>query len=129
MPQALNTPQQASESDLDRTLKLIPMEVVTLYASISIVEVPWRYFPFVLYLVGLGLVPLVLWLDGRASGAHARPSQYVVRTLAFTAWALVVRWPLGPWLDEDGTRWLPAMLLPVIPFVGALLLRPKAPTQ
>lgn len=125
MPQALNTPQQASESDLDRTLKLIPMEVVTLYASISIVEVPWRYFPFVLYLVGLGLVPLVLWLDGRASASQARWPQYLVRTLAFTAWALVVRWPLEPWgLDEDGTRWLPAMLLPVIPFIGALLLRP-----
>lgn len=116
---------QLKETDLDRVLKLIPTEVVALYAAVLPVtaDVPTRFFPLIMYVIGLAAVPLILLLDGRATGERARWPQYVVRTLAFAAWGLAVQWPFTPWLSPGQGRWIIALAVPLVPFLGALLLR------
>lgn len=116
---------QLKETDLDRILKLIPTEVIALYAALLPVvpDVPSRFFPLIMYLAGLALVPIILILDGRATGERARWPQYVVRTLAFAVWAMAVAWPFSPWLSPGQGRWLIALAVPLVPFLGGLLLR------
>jgi hypothetical protein len=115
------------ETALDRILKLIPTEIVALYAALiaMMAEVPWAFFPLAMFVVGVALVPVVLWLDGRATGEHAKASQYVVRTLAFATWAMAVAWPFGPWIDPGAGRWLISLGVLLVPFIGELLLREK----
>ena len=117
------------ETDLDRILKLIPTELLAFYAAaVPIIgEVAWSYFSFVLFVVGTSLCPLVLYLDGRSTGQPAVWQQYVIRTLAFVAWAIAIAWPFGPWASEHELRWVRSLGVVVVPFAGALLLRPKAP--
>jgi hypothetical protein len=116
---------QIKETDLDRILKLIPTEVIALYAALLPVmpDVPSRFFPLIMYLAGLALVPIILTLDGRATGEQARWPQYVVRSLAFAAWGMAVAWPFSPWLSPGLGRWIIALAVPLVPFLGALLLR------
>ncbi len=120
---------EVKETELDRLLKLIPTEIVTLYAAILPIapEVPWRYFPLMTFVVGLLLVPSVLALDGWATKEHAGWPQYVIRTLAFAVWALAVMWPFAPWLDPGRSRWIIALAVPLVPFLGSRLLRVKSP--
>jgi hypothetical protein len=120
---------QFQETDLDRVLKLIPTEVVALYVAVLpvVADVPSRFFPLILYIIGLALVPLILLLDGRATGERARWPQYVVRTLAFAAWGMAVQWPFTPWLSPGQGRWIIALAVPLVPFLGALLLREPHP--
>lgn len=114
-----------TETDLDRILKLIPTEVVALYAALAPVapDVPTRFFPLIMYALGLAAVPLILWLDGRATGERARWPQYLVRTLAFAVWGMAVLWPFSPWLPVGQARWIIAVAVPLVPFLGAFLLR------
>jgi hypothetical protein len=117
------------ETDLDRVLKLVPTEVLAFYtAAVPIsAQVPWQYFPLALFLTGLGLVPLVLYLDGRTMNAAAHWPQYLIRTLAFVAWAMAISWPFAPWLPKDGFGWVRSLAVLIIPLVGALVLRDKPP--
>jgi len=118
------------ETDLDRILKLIPTEVLAFYiAAVPVTaQVPWKYFPLVLFLAGVVLVPLVLFLDGRSMNAPARWPQYVVRTLAFIAWAITVSWPFAPWIAKDNITWVSSLAVLIVPLAGALVLRDKRPT-
>jgi hypothetical protein len=123
---ALTTnPPPIRETDLDRILKLIPTEIIAFYtAAVPITpQVPWRLFPFALFLFGLLLVPLVLYLDGRNTHQHARWPQYVIRTLAFVAWANAISWPFSPWMDGVSLDWLRSLSVLIVPLLGALLLR------
>jgi hypothetical protein len=117
------------ETDLDRILKLVPTEVLAFYtAAVPITpHVPWTYFPLTLFLTGVALVPLVLFLDGRTMNAPARWPQYVVRTLAFIAWALAISWPFAPWLPKDSIGWVSSLAVLIIPLIGGLVLRDKPP--
>lgn len=124
-------PPPIRETDLDRILKLIPTEILAFYtAAVPVVpQVPWRLFPFVLFLVGLLLVPLVLFLDGRNTSQPARWPQYVMRMLAFAAWAVAVSWPFSPWSSSDNLSWLRSLAVLIVPLVGGLVLRGDAPTS
>lgn len=115
------------ETDLDRLLKLIPTELFAFYAAAVPIaaEVPWPYLAFVLFVTGMSLVPLILYLDGRSTGQTARWPQYTVRTLGFVAWAMAVNWPFSPWLSGRSVTWLRSFAVLIVPFVGAVLLREK----
>jgi hypothetical protein len=117
------------ETDLDRILKLIPTELLAFYtAAVPVTAaVSWRYFPFVLFLVGAALVPLILYLDGRSTHQAARWPQYVVRTLAFVAWANAISWPFAPWASEHDVSWVRSLAILLVPLVGALVLRDRSP--
>lgn len=116
-----------SETDLDRILKLIPTEVLALYTGALPIapEVPTRHFTFIMFVTGLVMVPFVLVLDGRATGQHARWPQYVVRMLAFALWAMACSWPFAAWAEPDNARWVVALGVLLVPFIGALVMREK----
>lgn len=122
---AVVEPPPIRETDLDRILKLIPTEIIALYtAAVPIApQVPWRLFPFALFVVCLLLVPVVLFLDGRNTSQPARWPQYVVRTLAFFAWANAISWPFSPWIVGDDLNWVRSLAVVIVPLIGALLLR------
>ena len=119
----------APETDLDRVLKFVPTEIVALYLALmpSVSGIPTEGLPL-LFAAGLGLVPLVLFLDGRATGVRAPWQQYVVRTLAFVVWAMAIEWPFERWWPENGVPGLIAAGVVVAPFVGNLLLRERKPS-
>jgi len=117
------------ETDLDRILKLIPTELLAFYtAAVPVTaEVRWRYFPFILFLAGAALVPLILYLDGRSTRQAARWPQYVVRMLTFVAWANATSWPFAPWASEHDLHWVRSLGVLIVPLVGAFVLRDKPP--
>lgn len=119
------------ETDLDRILKLIPTELVAFYAAaVPIVsDAGWRYLAFVVFVAGVALAPVVLYLDGRNTGLAARWPQYVVRTLSFVAWAIAVSWPFAPWLPGQDLRWVRSLAVILVPFAGALILRERSPAR
>ncbi len=123
-PSASTTPPDR-ETDLDRILKLIPTEILAFYtAAVPISsQVPWKFFPFALFVVGLVLVPVVLLLDSRNTNQQAPWGQYVVRTLAFAAWAMAISWPFSAWSNGDDFNWLRSLAVIVVPLIGALVLR------
>lgn len=125
----LSTLPPIQETDLDRILKLVPTELLAFYTAAAPIkdEVPWRYFPFALFLAGTALVPLILYLDGRNTHQTARWPQYVVRILAFIAWASATSWPFAPWASEHEFSWLRSLTVLLVPLVGALVLRDKPP--
>jgi len=118
------------ETDLDRILKLIPSELLAFYAAAVPItaEVSWRYFPFVLFIAGIALTPLILYLDGRSTHQGASWPQYIVRVLCFVAWANAVSWPFAPWTPERDLNWVRSLGVLVVPLVGAFVLRDKPPT-
>lgn len=118
-------PPPIKETDLDRILKLIPTEILAFYtAAVPITpQVPWRYFSFALFLAGLVLVPVVLFLDGQSTGVKATWPQYIVRMLAFVAWAIAISWPFSAWSTGEDLNWLRTLAVLVVPLSGSLLLR------
>jgi hypothetical protein len=118
-----------AETDLDRILKLVPTELLAFYAAASPVvgEVGWRYFALALFAIELALAPVILYLDGRSTGLRARWPQYLVRTLAFAAWAIAIQWPFAPWLSGDLMAWPRSAGVLLVPLVGALSLRERTP--
>jgi hypothetical protein len=124
-PVATTEPPPIHETDLDRILKLIPTEILAFYtAAVPIApQVPWRFFPFVLFLAGLLLVPIVLFLDGRNTNQPARWPQYLIRVLAFVAWANAISWPFSPWANGSDLDWLRSFSVLIIPLLGALFVR------
>ena len=117
------------ETDLDRILKLIPTETLALYTAAVLVTAgaASRWVPFVLFVAGTACVPLLLYLDGRSTHQAARWPQYVVRTLAFVAWANAASWPLSPWVSEQGLDWVRSLAVVLVPLVGGWLLRDRPP--
>jgi len=105
------------ESYLERVLKLVPAEVVTFYTlALSILASPgWKGWPLVLFTVGTILVPVLLYWDAARAGEAVPVAQYVVRTLAFAAWAFMVGEPSAGWFRLD-PRIAPllALLLPIL---------------
>jgi hypothetical protein len=118
------------ETDLDRILKLIPTELLAFYtAAIPVIsEVAWRFFPFVLFIAGIALIPVTLYLDGLSTHQCARWPQYLVRILCFAAWANAISWPFAPWASAHDVTWVRALCVLIIPLVGAFALRDKLPT-
>jgi hypothetical protein len=125
------TPPPIKETDLDRILKLIPTEILAFYtAAVPISpQVPWRYFPFALFLICLALVPVVLYFDGVSTTVRAQLPQYIVRTLAFAAWAIAISWPFSAWSNGNSLDWLRTLAVFLVPLVGSLLIHSSAPTS
>jgi hypothetical protein len=120
-------PPPIRETDLDRLLKLIPTEVIALYVAAAqlVLQVPWRYYAFTLFVAGVVLVPIILFLDGRNTHQPAAVSQYVLRILAFIAWASAISWPFAPWLQQRDFEWARALIVVLVPGIGAILLRER----
>jgi hypothetical protein len=119
-----------NETDLDRVLKLIPTEILAFYtAAVPLsAEVRWRGFPFVLFVVGLALVPFVLYVDGRNTNQDAKWPQYAIRCLAFVAWANAISTPFSLWSGNYNLSWLRSLAVLVVPLVGGLVLREQPPS-
>jgi hypothetical protein len=119
---APDQPPPIDETDLDRIVRLIPIEVLTVYAAVVAVAAPPAPFALAWFVIALALVAVVLWLDGRATGARAGRGQYLVRTATFVAWAAV--------LDRTSVtievRRLAAIAVVVIPLAGGIVIRPRA---
>lgn len=120
-----------AETDLDRILKLVPTELIAFYAAASPVigEVGWRYFALALFAIELALAPAILYLDGLSTGLRARWPQYVMRTLAFAAWAIAIHWPFSPWLSGDVMAWPRSAGVLLVPLVGVLWSRQRTPPR
>jgi hypothetical protein len=125
-------PPPIRETDLDRVLKLIPTEILSFYTaavpiSAQVTSQTPQWLPFALFLVGLVLVPVVLYVDGQNTNQPPPWPQYVIRTLAFVAWASAISWPFSPWTDGAGLRWLCSLAVLVVPLLGALVVRSGQP--
>lgn len=117
------------ETDLDRILKLIPTELLALYiAAVPVItEIPWRYAAFALLVAGTACTPVLLYVDGRSTRQAARWPQYIVRTLAFVAWANAILWPFSPWISERELAWMRSLAVLLVPLVGGFVLRDRPP--
>lgn len=115
----------ASVTD-DTTFKVFAVIVLFhVAAAPAISDVAWPYLDVALFLVGIALVPLILFLDGRSTGQRARWPQYAIRTLTFAACAMAIAWPFDAWLAQDELRWPRSLAVLAIPLVGAVALRER----
>ncbi|HEY4240526.1 MAG TPA: hypothetical protein VGM88_11960 [Kofleriaceae bacterium] len=121
-PRPAGAPPLIRETDLDRLLKLIPTEILAIYtaAAPSVQRAGWTRLHVGLLVAGVLLAPLVLFLDGRATGEPAPWPQYVVRTVAFVGWGLAIAWPFGADDFEAWRGWPLAVLILFVPLVGAV---------
>jgi hypothetical protein len=119
VPLALGTPSDGPtpvrETDLDRVLKLVPTEVLAIYAAATTAGLRCA----LLAIASLILVALILYGDGRATGTRARWPQYVLRMATFAGWVLTLE-------DVFELQWLGALAILVVPVAGALITRPRA---
>lgn len=115
------------ETDLDRILKLIPTEVLAPYTAAAPLAESFRSscFPVALFLTGVALVPVVLFLDSWTMNCPARWPQYVARTLAFIVWAVAISWPFTPWLEKDEYNWAVSLAVLLVPLLGGYVLRAR----
>jgi hypothetical protein len=106
---------------LDIVIKLIPSEVITLYTTALAFEGvrESRTAQLTLLAVGLALTPSILFLVGRRTHQPVALAQYVVRTLAFAAWAFAIGNPLAP--DKPIQAWIPGLAVLLLPLLGSLL--------
>jgi len=110
------------ETQLERLVKLTPADVVALYIpAIGLGSLTsWPRYPLAIAIGATLLVPLLLYVDARVAGDRVPPLQYVLRTLAFIAWAFVISQPLAPYEVEPV---IPALFALVLPVLGERLLR------
>lgn len=115
-------PPVISESQLERLVKLVPADVIALYIpAIGFGSLTaWRYYGLAVTLAATALVPLLLYLDARKDNERVHPVQYIVRTLAFVAWAFVISQPLAPYQLNPVA---PALIALALPVLGERLLR------
>ena len=117
----------ASETELDRVLKLVPTETLAFYAAASpLLGVGWLYLALALFATGLVLAPLILFLDARSTGVAAPWQQYVARAAVFATWAMAIAWPFVPWMPTDTLRWLRSASVLLVPLAAASWLRDRA---
>lgn len=111
-----------NESRLERLVKLVPADVVSVYIpAIALGSLTtWRWYSLTITIAGTLLVPLLLLLDARSAKEPVPLVQYVVRTLAFVAWAFVISTPLG---TIGLSPVVPALIGLVLPLIGERLVR------
>jgi hypothetical protein len=114
-------PPALGESQLERLIKLVPADVVALYIpAIGLGTLTtWPYYALAVTIGATVLVPTLLYLDARSSGDRVQAVQYIVRTLAFVAWAFVISQPLAPYHLNPV---VPALIALVLPVLGERLL-------
>lgn len=117
-PDADKPPPPIDETRLERLAKLIPGDVVSVYvAAIGLGKLTtWPSYTLAVAIGCTVLVPLLLYLDARPAG-KVPATQYVVRTLAFVAWAFVISKPLN--VDPIA----PALIALLLPVIGERLIR------
>ena len=103
---------------LERVGKLVPIEVNTLAAVVLAVlgSRAWHGWSAVIAVSGAALAPVILYWDAARSAAAVSLAQYVLRTLAFLAWALVLDARLAAFLRLDSR--LAAAIALLLPMVG-----------
>jgi len=120
-------PPPINESLIERLVKLVPADVVAIYVpALGLGKLTtWSRYPLVVAIAATLLVPLLLWLDARGGDERVPTLQYVVRTLAFVAWALLISDPLGP---DVISPVVPALVALVLPVIGERVLRTQSTT-
>jgi len=108
-------PAPINESLIERLVKLVPADVIAVYVpALGLGKLTtWPQYPLAIAIAATLLVPLLLWLDARGAKEDVPTLQYVVRTLAFIAWALLISDPLGPGVIGPVVPALVALLLPI----------------
>jgi len=116
-------PAPINESLIERLVKLVPADVIAIYVpALGLGRLTtWPHYPLAIAIAATLLVPLLLFLDARATKEGVSPLQYIIRTLAFIAWALLISDPLGKDVVSPVITALVALALPTI---GERLLRP-----
>lgn len=114
-------PPVPDETRLERLVKLVPADVAGLYIpAIGLGSLTaWPWYALAIAIGGTLLVPILLYLDARPD-EDVPVIQYVVRTLAFVAWAFLVSQPLAPWVINP---LVPALIALVLPVIGERLIR------
>jgi hypothetical protein len=117
-------PHPIPESTLERLIKLIPADVVAIYIPALGLDrlAGWSGYRLTISIAGLVLVPLLLYFDAQAANERVPPLQYVVKTLAFVAWALLIGKPFG---EDVLNPVIPALVALVLPVLGERLLRAR----
>jgi hypothetical protein len=112
------------ESTIERLVKLIPADVVAIYIPALGLDrfAGWSGYRLTISIAGLVLVPLLPYLDARAANERVPPLQYVVKVLAFVAWALLIGEPFG---KDVLNPVIPALVALVLPVLGERLLRAR----
>ncbi len=113
----------AAETRLDRVLKLIPTEVITVYpAALALAAVfAWPYYEATMAVLGLIAVVLVLGRDGAKVRMKPTRHQHVVRCLAFAAWTMVLGNPLAVFsISAEQAHLFGAVGAAFIPVLGYL---------
>ncbi|MBX3155736.1 MAG: hypothetical protein KF773_07040 [Deltaproteobacteria bacterium] len=100
----------------------MPTEVLAFYAAAVTLgpQVAWVYFRLPLFALSVCLVPLVLFLDGRATGIRAPAPQFVLRTLTFMTFATTIGCPDGPG-ELVAVQWISGLAVIIVPLAGAWL--------
>jgi len=113
-----------NESLIERLVKLVPADVVAIYVPAFGLQkfAQWPHYALVIAIAATLLVPLLLYLDARSAHERVPPLQYVVRTVAFVAWAFLIGDPLGAGAVHP---LLPALVALVLPIIGERLLRAR----
>ncbi|HUQ02543.1 MAG TPA: hypothetical protein VM261_08620 [Kofleriaceae bacterium] len=111
---------RAGDSTLDRAVRLVPIEVISVYTAVVALA---GAAILALLIAGALATPLVLALHARARHLRASLAQHLVRVLSFIAWAFAVSNPLEPAPPID--RWIPAISIIVMPVLGTMLFPPS----
>lgn len=114
-------PPRLVETRVDRLLKLLPSDVLLFYPAVIALCGRHLYWHLAATIAGLVVVVMSLWHDARGCGLPHDWRQYVLRSCAFLAWALVLGNPLGNWVDGRQVQWIAAFLALGIPVAGYLL--------
>jgi len=116
-----------NESLIERLVKLVPADVVAIYVpALGLGRLTtWPHYALVISIAATVLVPLLLFLDAHSANERVPPLQYIIRTLAFVAWAFLIGDPLGAGAVHP---LLPALVALVLPIIGERLLRTRPST-
>jgi hypothetical protein len=119
-------PLPIPESTLERLVKLIPADVVGLYIPALGLDrlAGWSHYRLAVSIGGLVLVPILLFADARAAHQRVPLLQYVIKTLAFAAWALLIGAPFG---SDAVNPVIPALVALLLPVLGERALRAPSP--
>jgi hypothetical protein len=103
---------------LERVAKLVPIDVLSLFLVPMTMLPPgsWRGWSPISVGAGLVLVPVLLYWDAARTATHAPVLQYVVRSLVFVAWCLVLSATFAAWVRLDPRIGVASALL--LPLAG-----------
>lgn len=112
-----------SDTPLDRFVRLVPIEVVSLYAAAVVMgRGAWPHLDLGLLVAGVIATPLVMAHHARRLRLTVSLAQHLVRILSFIAWSFALTNPLTPAAPVAG--WIPAVAIVMVPTLGTMMFPP-----